>query len=133
MIGLSMYPRISRGGSNSTLADFCEMVAYTADLAGVDTVALGTDFYTGYPDTDIITWWRAGTWARESPIKISPDFSDWPSWFRNPSDYPNVIAGLESKGFSTAKSARSWVATGFGCSAARLALPLSQPRTAGVN
>lgn len=99
MIGLSMYPRISRGGSNATIEDFCDMVAYTVDLAGIEAVGLGTDFYTGHPPS-VIDWWRAGRWARESPVKISPDFSRWPGWFTSPAQFGNVLDGLRSKGFA---------------------------------
>ncbi len=101
VIGLSMYPKIMRGGSNATLDDFCDMVAWTAERIGIDAVALGTDFYTGYP-VEIVTWWRAGRWARESPLKAPSEFSPWPDWFRSPADLPGVIDALRRRGFSEA-------------------------------
>ncbi len=99
VIGLSMYPKIMRGGSSATLDDFCDMVEWTAERMGIDTVAVGTDFYTGHP-VEIVTWWRAGRWARESPLKAPSEFSPWPDWFRSPADFPRVIDALGRRGFS---------------------------------
>lgn len=101
VIGLSMYPKIMRGGSNATLDDFCDMVEWTAERIGIDGVALGTDFYTGYP-VEIVTWWRAGRWARESPLSAPSEFSPWPDWFQSPADLPGVIDALRRRGFSEA-------------------------------
>lgn len=102
VIGLSMYPRMTRGGSNSTLEDFCDMVAWTVDLAGIDAVGFGTDFYSGYPKSEI-EWWRAGRWSRKSPISISEDLSKWPPWFQSPADFPNVIEALRKRRFTDAE------------------------------
>jgi microsomal dipeptidase-like Zn-dependent dipeptidase len=99
VIGLGMYPRMMRGGSNATLEDFCEMVAWTVDLVGVDHVGFGTDFYAGYPDSEIL-WWRAGRWARESPLPIKGGLSKWPSWFASPASFPGVIDALSQRGFA---------------------------------
>lgn len=99
VIGLGMYPKIMRGGSSATLDDFCDMVEWTAERMGIDTVAVGTDFYTGHP-VEIVTWWRAGRWARESPLKAPSEFSLWPDWFRSPADFPRVIDALGRRGFS---------------------------------
>lgn len=105
MIGLSMYPRISKGGSSATLDTFCDMVAWTVDLIGVDHVGFGTDYYDGWPDSEIV-WWRAGRWARESPVPIGNKFTVWPSWFKSPVDFPNVLAALRKRGFTDADVAK---------------------------
>lgn len=101
VIGLSNYPKIMKDGSNCTLDTFLDMMAWTVDLVGVDTVGLGTDFYDGWPESQI-KWWRAGRWARESAIPIK-GFSDWPAWFRNSRDFPNIIEGMQKRGFSQAE------------------------------
>jgi membrane dipeptidase len=98
VLGLSMYPKIMKDGSKCTLDTFLDMVAWTVDLVGVDTVGIGTDFYDGWPVSEI-KWWRAGRWARESAIPIK-GFSDWPTWFRSPADFQNITNGLASRGFS---------------------------------
>jgi microsomal dipeptidase-like Zn-dependent dipeptidase len=104
VIGLSMYPKIMRGGSNCTLNTFLDMLAWTIDLVGVDAVGIGTDYYNGWPESTI-KWWRAGRWARESAVPIK-GFSAWPSWFRSPMDFPKIIAGLQSRGLRDADVAK---------------------------
>ncbi len=99
VIGLSMYPKIMRGGSKASLDDFCDMVEWTAEHMGIDAVGFGTDFYTGYP-VEVLTWWRAGRWARESPLKAPSVFSPWPDWFPSPEAFPNVVVALKGRGFS---------------------------------
>ncbi|MGE3149175.1 MAG: dipeptidase [Pseudorhodoplanes sp.] len=104
VLGLSMYPKIMKDGSNCTLDTFLDMMSWTVDRIGVDAVALGTDFYDGWP-VSIIKWWRAGRWARESAVPIK-GFSDWPAWFKSPRDFPNILAGMEKRGFSKSDIAK---------------------------
>lgn len=101
VIGLSMYPKIMRDGSDCSLDTFLDMVAWTVDLVGVDAVGLGTDYYDGWPESEI-KWWRAGRWARESAIPIT-GFSKWPSWFQSPTDFPTLLDGLARRGFTSAE------------------------------
>jgi len=99
VIGLSMYPKIMRGGSHSTLEEFLDMVAWTIDLIGIEAVAFGTDFYAGWPVSEI-KWWRAGRWARESAVPIT-GFSAWPSWFQSPADFGKIVEAMEKRGFKS--------------------------------
>jgi hypothetical protein len=114
VLGLSMYPKIMKGGTDSTLDIFLDMVAWTVDLIGIDAVGFGTDYYDGWPES-IIKWWRAGRFSRESAVPIN-GFSKWPSWFQSSSDFPNLIAGLERRGFSSSEIVSSPAATGCGFS-----------------
>lgn len=98
VIGLSMYPKIMRDGSKCSLDTFLDMIAWTSDLAGIDAVGLGTDYYDGWPVSEI-KWWRAGRWSRESAVPIK-GFSDWPAWFKSPVDFPVLMEGMEKRGFS---------------------------------
>jgi membrane dipeptidase len=99
VIGLSNYPKIMRDGSDCTIETFVDMVSWTVDLVGVNAVGLGTDYYDGWPESQI-KWWRAGRWARESAIPIK-GFSKWPTWFQSPVDFPILIEALEKRGFSS--------------------------------
>lgn len=99
VVGLSMYPLMTPGGSASSVETFCEMVAWTVELLGVDAVGVGTDYYTGYSDS-IIKWWRAGRWARQSPVPITGGIAEWPQWFRSPAQFPTLLDGLTARGFS---------------------------------
>ncbi|EIM73487.1 dipeptidase [Nitratireductor aquibiodomus RA22] len=104
VLGLSMYPKIMRDGSNCTLETFTEMVAWTVETIGIDAVGIGTDFYDGWPVSEI-KWWRAGRWARESAVPIT-GFSSWPDWFTSPVDFPVLIEALEKRGFSSDEVAK---------------------------
>lgn len=98
VIGLSNYPKILKNGSNCTLESFIDMIDWTVQLIGPDHVGLGTDFYDGWPVSEI-KWWRAGRWARESAVPIK-GFSAWPSWFRSPRDFPALLDALAARGYS---------------------------------
>lgn len=96
VIGLSMYPKIVP--ADFSLQQFCDMVAWTIDVVGPDGVGFGSDFYAGYDRSEIM-WWRAGRWSRESAVPITPKgFSDWPTWFRSPADFPGLLQGLRQRG-----------------------------------
>lgn len=104
VIGLSNYPKIMKNGSDCTLDTFLDMISWTVDLIGPDHVGFGTDYYDGWPVSEI-KWWRAGRWARESAIPIK-GFSDWPTWFKSPVDFPNILEGMEKRGFSSEEIAK---------------------------
>ena len=44
MLGFSIYPHHLKDKSACTLESFCEMVARTADLIGIDHIGIGSDF-----------------------------------------------------------------------------------------
>ncbi|MBN7760714.1 membrane dipeptidase [Nitratireductor aquibiodomus] len=104
VIGLSNYPKIMKNGSDCTLDTFLDMISWTVDLIGSDHVGFGTDYYDGWPVGEI-KWWRAGRWARESAVPIK-GFSDWPIWFKSPVDFPNILEGMEKRGFSSEEIAK---------------------------
>jgi microsomal dipeptidase-like Zn-dependent dipeptidase len=129
VIGLSMYPKIMRDGSNCALDTFVDMIAWTVDLVGVDTVGFGTDYYDGWPESQI-KWWRAGRWSRESAIPIK-GFSAWPDWFKSSADFPTILEAMEKRGFSADEIAKiaggNWLRLfreGF--------VPLQMPATASA-
>lgn len=104
IIGLSMYPKILRDGSDCTIETFMDMLSWTVDLVGADHVGIGSDYYTGWPESQI-KWWRAGRWARESAIPIK-GFSRWPSWFQSSVDFPKLIEAIGKRGFSAEETAK---------------------------
>ena len=104
IIGLSFYPKIMRDGSNYTLETFTEMIAWSVERFGIDAIALGTDYYMGWPQSKI-EWFRTGRWSRESATPLK-SLSPWPSWFQDPSDFPNVLDGLSAGGFSDEEVAK---------------------------
>ncbi|RGE23155.1 membrane dipeptidase [Leucobacter sp. wl10] len=104
VVGLSPYVRMLKGGKSATLQSFVDMTLWTIDTIGVDHVAFGTDFYTGY-DVSMVEWWRAGRWGRRSPVPIDYDAPvvEWPDWFDSPEAFPQVISALSDSGLDDAR------------------------------
>ena len=99
ILGLSMYPKIMKDGSDCSLETFCEMIEWSAERFGIDHIALGSDWYAGHP-VESIEWWRAGRWARKSPLASKSAFSDWPKWYQSCADTPVIFQALSDRGFS---------------------------------
>lgn len=105
MLGFSLYPHHLKNGSQCTLSEFCQMVARTAELTGVEALGIGSDLCQDQPD-EIVQWMRRGTWTKEpldpgNPIVFPPQ----PDWFRGNRDFPNIAEGLARAGFSSAEIA----------------------------
>jgi microsomal dipeptidase-like Zn-dependent dipeptidase len=108
VLGLSPNRNMVKRGADTTLEEFCDMVAWTVDLIGVDAIGIGTDYCPGHPPT-IRNWWRYAKWSRETaPAEqmTKAPHEGWQSWFRSPADFPNVIAGLRARGFSAEEVAK---------------------------
>lgn len=103
LLGLSLYPFHLRDGSRCTLDDFCDMVARTVDLMGVDHVGFGSDLCLNQP-LEILQWMRSGRWAKEIDFgEGSAANSGWPdqlAWFHSSRDFPGLLKALERRGFS---------------------------------
>ena len=103
MLGFSMYPYHLRNRSDCTLESFCDMIADTAELIGIDRIALGSDLVQGHGN-EIVTWMRNGRWARERDYGEG-DAADagWPKpvpWFTGNKDFRTIAAGLAVRGFA---------------------------------
>ena len=103
MLGFSLYPHHLKNGSACTLADFCAMVARTAELVGVQHLGIGSDLCQDQPN-EVVQWMRRGKWTKEPldpsiPIVFPPQ----PDWFRSNRDFPNLATGLAKVGFRPAE------------------------------
>ncbi len=98
VIGCTLYPMFI-GGSATTRADYCSMLARLADQVGVDHVAIGSDAVLGWKP-DALGWMRSGRWDRPGDPSEVPPFPDWPEWFDGPRDFGSIAAGLDQVGFS---------------------------------
>jgi membrane dipeptidase len=109
MLGFSAYPLHLRNGSNCTLTDFCDMVARTADLIGVDTIGIGTDLCVNH-DYSVLKWMRNGRWTKQPDYgEGTATVKDWPApltWLRNSADFSNLTQGLLDKGFTQEETAK---------------------------
>ena len=111
------------------------MIAWTADLVGADKVGFGSDYYDGWPVSEI-KWWRAGRWARESAVPIV-GFSAWPSWFKSPADFPNILEGMRRRGFADTEIAQiaggNWLASCSVTASSRQSDPGIMPASEGFD
>jgi microsomal dipeptidase-like Zn-dependent dipeptidase len=101
MVGFSLYPHHLRDGSDCSLQSFCRMVAYAADLIGVNHIGIGSDLCQDQPDS-VVAWMRNGRWTRQTELGegsvAAPGFPAQPSWFQDNRDFPNIRRGLEEVG-----------------------------------
>jgi membrane dipeptidase len=102
LLGFSLYPFHLKNGPDCRLEDFCDMVASTADLIGIDHIGLGTDLCQEQP-LSVLEWMRNGRWSKEMDYgEGSKTNANWPqplSWFRDSRDFPNITQGLQERGF----------------------------------
>ncbi|MCV2868911.1 dipeptidase [Defluviimonas sp. WL0002] len=105
MLGFSVYPHHLRGGSACTLRDFCEMIARTADLMGIDQVGIGTDLCQDQPDS-VVEWMRVGRWTKTIDYgegsKDAPGFPPMPDWFADNRNFGKIADGLQATGMADA-------------------------------
>lgn len=108
MLGFSIYPHHLKGKSNCTLESFCEMIAKTADLMGVENLGIGTDLCQDQPDS-IVEWMRVGRWSKEIDYgegsATDAGFPPMPEWFKDNRDFDNIERGLKKIGFSNEETA----------------------------
>ncbi|WP_298449308.1 dipeptidase [uncultured Marinobacter sp.] len=103
LLGFSVYPFHLKDGPDCTLESFCNMVADTADLMGIDHIGIGTDLCQGQPQS-VLDWMRNGRWSKEMDFgEGNKSNAGWPrplSWFKDNRDFPGIIEGLRQKGFN---------------------------------
>ncbi len=108
MLGFSTYPHHLAGGSECSLASFCEMVAEAAERYGVDHLGLGSDLCQDQPDR-VVEWMRNGRWSKDLEYgegsAATSGFPPQPSWFGSNLDLGVIEAGLEAVGFSPEETA----------------------------
>jgi membrane dipeptidase len=102
VIGLSPNRNMTRRGAATTLQEFGDMVAWTADLVGVDAIGLGSDYCPGHTG-QVRTWWRYARWSREKApaeqMTMAPH-EGWSEWVKTPAGLHNIIPELRRRGFS---------------------------------
>lgn len=108
MLGLSLYPHHLAGGSDCSLASFCEMAARAADRYGAGHIGIGSDLCQDQPDS-VVAWMRNGRWSKDLDYgegsAAAPGFPDQPGWFRSNRDLRGIASGLRAAGFSAEETA----------------------------
>jgi len=102
LLGFSLYPFHLPNGSDCTLDNFCEMIAKTANLVGVDHLGIGSDLCLNQPQ-EVLEWMRNGKWSKAMDYgEGSSSNSGWPddlSWFKDENGMENIYNGLIKYGF----------------------------------
>ena len=103
MIGFSLYPHHLNNGTDCTLADFCTMIARTAEIMGPQNIGIGSDLCQDQPDS-VVTWMRNGRWTKTLDYgegsATAPGFPRQPDWFQDNRDFGNIRQGLAATGLS---------------------------------
>ena len=103
ILGFSMYPHHLKNKSACLLEEFCEMIARTAEMIGVERIGMGSDLCQNQPDR-VVEWMRNGTWSTDRDFgegsANSAGFPEQPEWFRDNRDFNNIFSCLRRKGFS---------------------------------
>ncbi|PSW22288.1 peptidase M19 [Photobacterium sanctipauli] len=107
LLGFSLYPFHLPNGSQCTLEDFCQMVARTADMVGVEHLGIGSDLCLNQPQS-VLEWMRNGRWSKAMDYgEGSASNSGWPDalpWFSGSRGMENIYNGLVKTGFSEAEA-----------------------------
>lgn len=106
-IGITSNPDLMPNGRDTTLAQYCEMIAWTAERIGVEHVGIASDFHLDQ-SPEWFRWVFCGRMTHEPPGYIAdlvPAEWDWrptpgPNWRQRPDDLSKVVVGLEDAGFS---------------------------------
>lgn len=117
MLGLSLYPHHLKGKSDCTLDSFCEMVARTVDLMGIEHVGIGSDLCQDHPDS-VVSWMRSGRWTKHVDYgegsASQPGFPPMPAFFNDNRDFGRIAGGLRTVGFNADETerimGRNWLA-----------------------
>ena len=103
MFGFSMYPFHLNNGSDCTLQEFCEMIAATAEMIGIDRIGIGSDLCKKW-DYSTLEWMRNGRWTKSVDYgEGSVNDQAWPrqpDWFEDSKDMINIARGMENVGFN---------------------------------
>ena len=124
MLGFSVYPHHLQGGSDCTLASFCDMIAETAGKFGAQHLGIGTDLCQDQPDR-VVEWMRVGRWTKQIDYgegsASDAGFPPMPDWFHDNRDFDRLQSGLRATGLSDPEVAgimggnwRRFYADGFG-------------------
>lgn len=103
MLGFSLYPFHLRNGPDCSREEFCEMVADTVEIMGIDHIGIGSDLCQDQPDS-VVEWMRNGRWSKTTDYgegsAAQAGFPQQPDWFANSTHYGNIAQGLRQKGFN---------------------------------
>ncbi|WP_319799722.1 membrane dipeptidase [Microvirga rosea] len=102
VIGCATYRNITPEEACASVKGWCEMVARTVDIAGIDHVAIGTDEGHNTTQADL-DWMRKGRWTRRvqygAGSEARPGKVAKPQWLSSPGELGVLHDGLAAVGF----------------------------------
>jgi membrane dipeptidase len=96
-VGVTMFPPFLRQGSNASVADYVEAIAYVIDLAGEDNVGIGTDF-TQDQDASFFDYLTRDSGTGRRLIEFGTIVN--PEGMRRIADFPNLARAMERAGWA---------------------------------
>ncbi|ARP94129.1 dipeptidase [Bordetella genomosp. 13] len=106
IIGCAAYRNIAGDEFCKTVDKWCELVARTVDIVGIDHVGIGTDKSHNTTQRDL-DWMRKGHWTRGTDFGAGsaarPGKAPPPDWFKSVEDLGAVEPALARAGFSPAE------------------------------
>ncbi|MFN3765187.1 MAG: membrane dipeptidase [Aliihoeflea sp.] len=103
VIGCAAYRNITGDAYCKSIEAWCGMVAETVEIAGIDSVAIGTDRSHNFTPPDY-AWMRQGRWTRGvdygAASAARPGKAPPPDWFQTVEDMNVIPEGLRSVGFA---------------------------------
>ena len=109
VIGCATYRNITGDHYCKTIENWAEMVARTVDIAGIDSVAIGTDRGQNLTAGDY-AWMRKGRWTRGADYGAGSATNAGkalpPDWFQKLEDMAVIPGGLKAVGFNEEEIAK---------------------------
>ena len=103
VIGCAIYRNITGDYYCSSVEAWCEMVARTVEIAGIDHVGIGTD-YSHHVGVRELDWMRKGRWTRGANYGAGSATNAGPApkadWCKDASALGLIPEGLRKVGFS---------------------------------
>ena len=96
-IGVTMFTPFLKNGVNSTIEDYCEAIEYVMNIAGEDTVGIGTDFTQGQ-DAEFFEWLTHDKGYARRLTRFGEIIN--PKGIRTIGEFPNLTAALLDRGMS---------------------------------
>lgn len=103
IVGVTMFPPFMPRGNDSTLADYVEIIEHVVELCGEEHTAIGTDFMLDYPREHLAYFLHDKGHGRKLLTPTGPVF---PDEFKRVGQYPNLIAAMDRRGWSTGRIER---------------------------
>ena len=102
IIGATVFPPFLPAGNDSTIADVIDVIEYLVEMAGIDHVAIGTDFTEGQP-REFFDWLLSGKSKQGPAMELDFPIQN-PQGIQNATDFPHLTDALLARGFTESET-----------------------------